>query len=185
VRDDRERLEDILEAIERIEKYAVRGPAALDSDELLQTWVVHHLMIVGEACRALSGEFRTGHPEEVWVLAAGLRNVIVHEYFGMDLEVVWRVIERDLPALKQKVQEILAVEGFRPRPRSTRIGTRFAACAALPEIPVAPPTGKRTARLACCVRKRTIGAFWTTCAPPRSSAVFHRELRRNGENTWK
>ena len=111
MRDDPERLRDIFEAIERIEKYAVRGRAALESEELLQTWVVHHLMIVGEACRALSADFRTRHPDEVWVLAAGLRNVIVHEYFGVDLEVVWQVIERDLPALKQRVQEILAVEG--------------------------------------------------------------------------
>ena len=54
--------------------------------------------------------FSSGHPDEVWVLAGGLRNVIVHEYFGVDPEVVWRVIEDDLPALKQKVREILAAE---------------------------------------------------------------------------
>ena len=110
MRDDRERLQDVLEAIERIEKYAVRGRQALTGDELLQTWVVHHLMIIGEACRALSPDFRTKHPAEVWILAAGLRNVIVHEYFGIDLEVVWNVIEHDLPALKERVREILAHE---------------------------------------------------------------------------
>ena len=49
-------------------------------------------MIIGEACRALSADFRTKHPAEVWALAAGLRNVIVHEYFGIDLGVVWNVI---------------------------------------------------------------------------------------------
>jgi uncharacterized protein with HEPN domain len=69
VRDDRERLRDVLEAIERIEKYAVRGRTALENEDLLQTWVVHPLMIVGEACRALSGDFRTRHPDEVWVLS--------------------------------------------------------------------------------------------------------------------
>ena len=111
MRDDRERLRDVLEAIERIEKYAVRGREALEDEELLQAWVVHHLMIVGEACRALSAEFRTKHPNEVWLLAAGLRNVIVHEYFGIDLDVVWNVIERNLPALRESVQEILAQEG--------------------------------------------------------------------------
>jgi uncharacterized protein with HEPN domain len=108
VRDDRVRLGDILEAIERIEKYAGERRDALYSDELVQTWVVHHLMIIGEACRSLSADFRAAHPEEAWVLAAGLRNVIVHEYFGIDLEIVWGVIERDLPALKKLVQEILA-----------------------------------------------------------------------------
>lgn len=108
MRDDRVRLGDILEAIERIEKYAGQKRDALYSDELVQTWVVHHLMIIGEACRAVSSEFRTAHPEDVWGLAGGLRNVIVHEYFGIDLEIVWGVIERDLPALKKLAQEILA-----------------------------------------------------------------------------
>lgn len=92
----------------------MRGRVALENEDLLQTWVVHHLMIVGEACRALSMDFRKRHPDEVWVLAAGLRNVIVHEYFGVDLEVVWRVLEFDLPALKRKVQEILAAKGYVP-----------------------------------------------------------------------
>jgi uncharacterized protein with HEPN domain len=104
MRDDRERLSDVLEAIERVEKYAVRGCSALASDELLQTWVVHHLMIIGEACHALSGGFRAKHTAEVWALASGLRNVIVHEYFGIDLGVVWNVIERDLPMLKESTR---------------------------------------------------------------------------------
>ena len=54
MRDDRERLRDILEAIERIEKYAARGRSVFDEDELIQTWVVHHLQIIGEAVRALA-----------------------------------------------------------------------------------------------------------------------------------
>ena len=107
MRDDRERLEDILEALERIEKYAIRGRAAVYGDELVQTWIVHHLMILGEACSGLSAEFRAVHPDEVWRQAARLRNVIVHQYFGVDPEVVWGVIERDLPALKRRVLEIL------------------------------------------------------------------------------
>jgi uncharacterized protein with HEPN domain len=108
VRDDRERLQDILEAIERIERYALRGRSALYQDELVQTWVVHHLMIIGEAARSLSARFRATNTEEMWAEAAGLRNIIVHQYFGIDLEILWGVIERDLPALKQRVQEILA-----------------------------------------------------------------------------
>ena len=72
MRDDRVRLGDILEAIERIDKYAGQGREALRDDELIQTWVVHHLMIIGEACRALSPEFRAAHPEDVWALAGGL-----------------------------------------------------------------------------------------------------------------
>lgn len=78
MRDDRIRLGDVLEAIDRIEKYTGTGRDALSNNELVQTWVVHHLMIIGEACRALSPDFRAAHPEEVWAQAAGLRNVIVH-----------------------------------------------------------------------------------------------------------
>src|ERR1022692_712829 len=67
VRDDRVRLGDILEAIERIEKYAGQRRDALYSDELVQTWVVHHLMIIGEACRALSPEFRAARTDRRFV----------------------------------------------------------------------------------------------------------------------
>lgn len=110
MRSDADRLQDVLEAIERIEKYAARGKAAFYQDELLQTWILHHLLIVGEACRALSKEFRTAHPHEVWSDAAGLRNVIVHHYFGVDHEVVWGVVERDLPLLKDLAQRIIAAD---------------------------------------------------------------------------
>jgi len=89
-------------------KYAGRGRRALQTDELIQPWVVHHLMIIGEACRALSANFRTQHSSEVWTLAAGLRNVLVHEYFGVDLDVVWNVLDHDLPDLKQRIRIILA-----------------------------------------------------------------------------
>ena len=69
MRDDRVRLGDILEAIERIERHTGQRRDALYSDELVQTWVVHHLMIIGEACRALSADFRAAHPEDAWALA--------------------------------------------------------------------------------------------------------------------
>lgn len=108
MRGDRERLLDVLEAIERIERYSSKGRAAFYDDELIQIWVVHHLMIIGEACRGLSRAFRAANAENVWVQAAGLRNVIVHEYFGVDPEIIWGVVERDLPALKQRILHLLA-----------------------------------------------------------------------------
>jgi uncharacterized protein with HEPN domain len=58
MRDDRERLLDIQEAIERIEKYAAQGQEAFERDELIQTWIVHHLQIIGEASRAISSSLR-------------------------------------------------------------------------------------------------------------------------------
>ena len=58
MRKERERLLDILEAIERIEKYAEEGKDAFEADELIQTWIVHHIAIIGEACRNLPNEFQ-------------------------------------------------------------------------------------------------------------------------------
>jgi uncharacterized protein with HEPN domain len=88
VRDDRSRLLDVIEAIERIERYAARGREAFDRDELLQTWVVHHIQIVGEAVRKLSDALRSEHPEIPWAEIIGMRNIVVHDYFGVDTEEV-------------------------------------------------------------------------------------------------
>jgi uncharacterized protein with HEPN domain len=106
MRDDRERILDMLEAIERIERHAAKGREAFASDELIQTWVVHHLEIIGEAASKLGSVFRVDHPEVPWPQIVAMRNVIAHEYFGIDLDEVWQVVERDLPELKQKLNGI-------------------------------------------------------------------------------
>ncbi|MFQ5532923.1 MAG: DUF86 domain-containing protein [Candidatus Methylomirabilales bacterium] len=111
MRDDRERLLHILEAIERIERYAARGREAFEQDELIQNWMVLHIQIIGEATRALSREFRESHPELPWTEMVGMRHVLVHDYFGIDLDIVWRVVERDLPDLKRKIEGILQEYG--------------------------------------------------------------------------
>ncbi|SRR5216684_3212089 len=108
MRDDRERLLDILEAIERIDKYASKGRSIFEDDELIQTWVLHHLQLIGEATRALSPEIKERHSEAPWAQIAGMRNILVHHYFGIDTSAVWNVVEADLPALKQRVEAILA-----------------------------------------------------------------------------
>lgn len=107
MRRDRQRLEDILEAIERIEKYASDGRASFDRDELVQTWIVHHLQIIGEAVRGLSDEVRGAHPDVPWAQIAAMRNILVHDYFGIDLDEVWAAVVRDLPTLKTKVATVL------------------------------------------------------------------------------
>ena len=107
MRRERERLLDILEAIERIEKYAEEGKAAFESDELIQTWVVHHITIIGEACRSLSDDFQASHANVPWADIVGMRNILVHHYFGIDTEAVWAVVEHDIPELKLNIQTIL------------------------------------------------------------------------------
>ena len=107
MRDDRERLRDILEAIARIEKYTANGRDAFDGDELVQTWVLRHVQIIGEAARTLSPEFRTQHPEIQWSQMIGTRHILVHRYFGIDENLVWEIVETNLPELKRAVTTIV------------------------------------------------------------------------------
>ncbi len=107
MRDDRERLFDILEAIERIEKYTSDGRKTFDDNELIQTWVLHHLQIIGEAVRALSSETTDSSSEIEWTRIIGMRNILVHNYFSIDTDIVWAVIESDLQILKTKIQSFL------------------------------------------------------------------------------
>ena len=107
MRRDVERLRDILEAIERIERYAVRGRTAFEQDELIQVWVVNHLQIIGEAARTLSSTFKEQHPGIPWRQMSAMRNILVHQYFAIDTEIVWEVVEHDLPDLKREITAIL------------------------------------------------------------------------------
>ena len=107
MRDPKERLLDMLDAIERIEKYISKGRGTFEQDELIQTWVVHHLQIMGEAAAKVGREFHEQHPSILWPEVIAMRNVLVHDYFGVDLEEIWRVVERDLPELKNKLKKLV------------------------------------------------------------------------------
>jgi uncharacterized protein with HEPN domain len=107
MRSDRERLEDIAEAIERILERTAAGRAVFEQDLMLQVWVVHHLQIIGEAARTFSKEFLATHPHRVWSQAVGMRNIIVHHYFEIVPQVVWGVVENDLQPLRQLVAALL------------------------------------------------------------------------------
>ena len=114
MRDPRERLRDILDAIGRIESYAVRGRRAFESDELVQSWFVRHLQIIGEAVRALPQDVRDRASEVPWSKIVGMRHILVHDYFEIDQEAVWDVVERELPDLKQKIAALLESLGGAP-----------------------------------------------------------------------
>jgi uncharacterized protein with HEPN domain len=108
VRTDRDRLGDAIEAVDRCLSQAERGRAAFDTDPLVQVWMVHHLQILGEACRSLSAELRMAHLEVPWAAIVGMRNVLVHDYFGIDLGEVWSTVERDLPVLRSGLGAVIA-----------------------------------------------------------------------------
>jgi len=108
VRDVYERLRDIQESIERIMKYTSQGRDSFDQNELVQTWVVHHLEIIGEAARSIPQNFRDLHPEVPWRQINGMRNILVHHYFGINRDRIWSVVEHDLPDLKASIDAILS-----------------------------------------------------------------------------
>lgn len=107
MRNDRERLLDILEAINKIEQHASSDIDAFADDEMQQVWVIHHLLIIGEAAYGLSQRFKADHPQIPWEQIIGMRHVLVHGYFEIDLAIVWAVIEKDLAPLRSSVEEIL------------------------------------------------------------------------------
>jgi uncharacterized protein with HEPN domain len=108
MRSDQERLNDILEAIEKIERYTPRGRKAFEDDEMFQVWVVRHLQIIGEAASRVSDETKHHLPHIPWGKMIGMRHILVHGYFDIDLEIVWSVIENDLQSLKDQVKKGLA-----------------------------------------------------------------------------
>lgn len=85
MRDPRERLRDILDGIARIERYAARGREAFERDELIQVWIVHHLQVIVGGAAQLGRNFLDAHPEVPWPQIVAMRNVLAHEYFGVDL----------------------------------------------------------------------------------------------------
>ena len=107
MRDHKERLRDILEAIANIERYAIRGKQAFESDELIQNWFVRHLQIIGEAAYSLPKDLRDQRPDIPWSEIIGMRHILVHDYFVIDIDIVWDAVERDLPGLKAKIEAML------------------------------------------------------------------------------
>lgn len=114
MRDDRLRLRDILDAITHIERYAKRGRRAFEEDELIHTWMIHHIQIIGEAAGKLSLAVRRAHQRIPWAQIIKMRHVLVHDYFGIDLGEVWAVVEKDLPDLKKKIKTLLRDLGSTP-----------------------------------------------------------------------
>jgi len=111
VRDDREWLADIYEAITAIEKYASQGRDAFLQDELIQVWMRYHFQVLGEATRNISGHFKAENSDIPWSKIIAFRNMLIHDYFGIDPQVVWDIITHDLPPLKEQVEAILRQAG--------------------------------------------------------------------------
>jgi uncharacterized protein with HEPN domain len=68
--------------------------------------MVHHLVIIGEAARAIDPAFQKQYPSVPWRLMAGMRNVIVHDYFRINNNIVWKTVSEDLPMLREEIEKI-------------------------------------------------------------------------------
>ena len=107
-RDVRLFLYDILECIEKIERYTrdLRFDEFVRNDLVVDA-VIRNLEIIGEAVKNIPEDIRSKYPDIPWRQIVGFRNIVIHHYFGVDLSIVWTVIKRHLKELKPKIETIL------------------------------------------------------------------------------
>ncbi len=106
MKDDRLNIAYIAECIRKIQLYTHEGKSTFRQNSLIQDGVIRNFEVIGEATKNLSEEIKSVHPNVPWRKMAGLRDVLSHNYVGIDLSVVWDVIERDLSDLKQQIEAI-------------------------------------------------------------------------------
>ena len=100
-------LRHILDAILRIEKYIndIEYGEFMDN-QLIQDGVIRQIEIIGEAAKRLSDELRKRHLDIPWKDMAGMRDKLIHNYLGVDIDAVWDTVEKDIPVLKNKIELI-------------------------------------------------------------------------------
>jgi uncharacterized protein with HEPN domain len=108
VRDDRERLRDILDAAAKIRTRVQRGRYRFNDDEDLQIVLTHLIQIVGEAASRLSPELTGRNPHIPWRQITGMRHRVVHDYFAVDLDILWAAATVEVPRLADEIRSILA-----------------------------------------------------------------------------
>jgi len=132
-KDPRVYLAHILECLQKIERFTAPGKRRFLRDELIQDAVLRNLEVIGEAAKRLDDDYRAAHPEIPWRAMAGLRDVLIHQYQGVDIPKVWGIVKKDLPPLRRAIVNLL--------PPLEELERELAG-----EIPPAPPPkpGKRS-----------------------------------------
>lgn len=107
-RDYKVYLQDILEASRKIRKYTSGLTfRSFASDEKTLDAVVRNLEVIGEACKKIPDEIRAHHPQIEWKRIASLRDILVHEYFGVDPEIIWDIVTNKLPTFEGQIADVL------------------------------------------------------------------------------
>jgi uncharacterized protein with HEPN domain len=102
-RDERLYLADMRDAVDRVLRYTMGGREAFFADPMIQDAVIRNLEVMGEAVRKVSESTRSSHPEIPWRQIAGTRDRVIHGYFTVDLEIVWEIVETELPLLRDRL----------------------------------------------------------------------------------
>ena len=106
-KDPRVYLVQILECIQRIESFVIDGEAEFYRDGRTQDAVLHNLAVIGEIAKRVDAAYRSQHPTIPWRRMAGLRDVLIHQYDRVRLNLVWAAVEESLPALKEEILKAL------------------------------------------------------------------------------
>jgi uncharacterized protein with HEPN domain len=109
VKSQRAYAEHVIECIGRIVQDSAPGQDAVFASRTLQDAIIRNLQVLCESTQRLDESHKQRHPEIRWHLVAGMRNVLVHDYFDVDFETVWLVVTQELPVLEKAMREILAV----------------------------------------------------------------------------
>jgi uncharacterized protein with HEPN domain len=105
---DEKRLRDILGAIKAIDSYSVSSYDEFIADTKTQEAILYNLIIIGEAANQISNEFQEKHHTIPWSSMIGTRNIIVHGYDQVKLQIVWEILQRDLEHLRVKISRVLS-----------------------------------------------------------------------------
>ena len=106
-KDPRVYLAQISERIARIARYTAAGRDAFFADSMIQDSVIRNFEIIGEAAKRVPEDYRRIHSTIPWRSLAAFRDVLIHQYEGVSLPEVWRVVERELPTLQQAIMDVL------------------------------------------------------------------------------
>src|SRR5579871_1566708 len=110
-RDSRLYLEDMQQALERITRYLQRQTFdTFEQNELLVDGIVRNLELLGEAAKHVPQDIRSNHPSVPWTKIAGLRDILTHQYFAVDLQIIWDVVTNQVPTLRNAIRVMLEEE---------------------------------------------------------------------------